>query len=145
MALPRCINCQQAIRKAEYMTSPSGPYHIVCPVPSDNVYARMRRGESVSYGELADADPAWCSSSPDGTGPHVPDDGRCAECGSEVTTMSATYDEAIECAAELLADGADPEYRRGVVNILADIFGRAGVPTSDRMDEVEADIEAAKP
>jgi hypothetical protein len=50
----------------------------------DNVYARMARGESVSWGEIAAEDPAHCASSPDGTGAHVPgDDDRCEECGAE--------------------------------------------------------------
>jgi hypothetical protein len=50
------------------------------------------------------------------------------------------YQETIEVARELLRDGADPEYRRGIVNLIADLYGREGVDISTRMDEVERDL-----
>jgi hypothetical protein len=37
-----------------------------------------------SWSDIANRDPSHCISSPDGTGPHVPDDGNCAECGATI-------------------------------------------------------------
>lgn len=54
----------------------------------------------------------------------------------------ATYDEAIY-AAKLLTGrlaGDSPEYERGQINLIADIWGRFEVPTDIRMEEVERDI-----
>jgi hypothetical protein len=50
-------------------------------------YIAARASESLSYGDLAYAQSqGWCPSSPDGMGPHIPDDTTdpvtCAECGA---------------------------------------------------------------
>lgn len=57
------------------------------------------------------------------------------------------YSEAVEAARELLRETirdpvheGHPEYTRGVVNLLAECFGKPGMDTSTRMDEVAHDI-----
>ena len=52
-------------------------------------YIAHRADETLSYGDIAYAQSqGWCSSSPDGMGPHRPDDTTdpvtCAECGATI-------------------------------------------------------------
>lgn len=52
-------------------------------------YIAARAAETLSYGDIAYAESqGWCPSSPDGMGPHRPDNTTdpltCAECGAEV-------------------------------------------------------------
>lgn len=58
-----------------------------------------------------------------------------------------TYAEAIETAQGLLAETirdpeneGHPEYMRGIVNLIADAFGKFEMPTDERMVEVARDI-----
>lgn len=64
--------------------------------------------------------------------------------GAFLGPLATPYDEAVQVAAGLLADGGDSEYRRGVVNLIADLFGVEGMPTDERMIQVDADIEAVQ-
>lgn len=57
-------------------------------------YIAARASESLSYGDLAYAQSqGWCLSSPDGMGPHRPDDTTdpvtCAECGATLDEREA--------------------------------------------------------
>ncbi len=55
-----------------------------------------------------------------------------------------TYEDAIQAFHDLTEglSGDSPEYERGGVNLIADLWGKPGVDTGTRMDEVEADIRA---
>jgi hypothetical protein len=61
--------------------------------------------------------------------------------------MTMTYEAAIEAAQEILVETirdpqneGHPEYTRGVVNLIAEMFGVYEMDTSTRMDEVARDI-----
>ena len=49
-----------------------------------------------------------------------------------------TLAQALSRAADLLRDGADPEYRRGIVNLIAELY-----PDEERpIDETIVDLDA---
>jgi hypothetical protein len=50
------------------------------------------------------------------------------------------YDQALDVAADLLRDGADSEYHRGIVELLADMYATSGVYMADRKDEIEKEL-----
>jgi hypothetical protein len=57
------------------------------------------------------------------------------------------YSDAISCARGLLCETIQdpeheghPEYTRGIVNLIAEMFGKFGMPTGERMDEVARDL-----
>lgn len=61
--------------------------------------------------------------------------------------QSITYAQLIDSARELLCEQirdpegeANPEYTRGVVNLIAEVRGKPGMDTSTRMGEVAAEI-----
>jgi len=55
------------------------------------------------------------------------------------------YRIAIQSAAEIVSEhGENPEYDRGVYELLAGLFGEVGVFTEDRAAEIEADVRAVK-
>ncbi len=60
--------------------------------------------------------------------------------------MAVTYREALVTFRDLLSDGVDhpetTEYVRGGVNLIADLFGVPGMSTSERMEQVYADLRA---
>ena len=61
-------------------------------------YIAARASESLSYGDIAYAESqGWCPSSPDGMGPHLPDDTTdpltCAECGATLPARGMTVGE----------------------------------------------------
>ncbi len=65
-------------------------------------YIAARASESLSYGDIAYAESqGWCPSSPDGMGPHLPDDTTdpvtCAECGATI--------DCLECGEPLTVEG----------------------------------------
>lgn len=60
---------------------------------------------------------------------------------------SMTYTDAVEAARRLLVETirdpeheGHPEYTRGVVNLIAELWGRFEMDTSTRMDEVAGEI-----
>jgi hypothetical protein len=60
-------------------------------------YIAARASESLSYGDLLYAqEQGWCGSSPDGMGPHRPDDTTdpvtCAECGATIDDADPLFD-----------------------------------------------------
>jgi hypothetical protein len=65
----------------------------------------------------------------------------------ELVPQNAAYREAIVAARELLCEQirdpegeANPEYTRGVVNLIAELHGIPGLDTSTRMTQVARDI-----
>lgn len=66
---------------------------------------------------------------------------------SSMANSTVTYEDAIQEARELLYEQvrdpeneSNPEYTRGVVNLIAGLFGEKGILTSDRMVTVAKDI-----
>jgi hypothetical protein len=61
-----------------------------------------------------------------------------------MTESSATYAETLVAFRNLLSDGIDhppySEYVRGGVNLIADLFGIVERDTSERMEDVKADL-----
>lgn len=56
------------------------------------------------------------------------------------------YRIAIQEAADLVSEhGENPEYDRGVYELLAGLFGMLDVPTDERAAMIEADVRAIKP
>lgn len=56
---------------------------------------------------------------------------------------TATYEELVEGARDLLEPGEEhlnPEYVRGLVNLIANVFGKPEMPTGERMEEVARDM-----
>jgi hypothetical protein len=51
------------------------------------------------------------------------------------------YIQALKVAADLLRDGSDSEYRRGQVELLADMFPEKGIFMADRKDKIESDLQ----
>lgn len=59
---------------------------------------------------------------------------------------ACSYAHAIQSAADVVSEhGENPEYDRGVYNLLAEMFGVHDMFTCDRMDEIEAEVRAIKP
>lgn len=53
------------------------------------------------------------------------------------------YKDAVTTAAMLIeTPGENPEYERGCINLLADMFGVPGMDVGERMEQVAADIDA---
>lgn len=68
------------------------------------------------WSDLAERDPAWCIASPDGTGPHRPDDTTepltCAECGTEIDDPIHRPGGLYDTLAEIIERGQSTEAQR---------------------------------
>jgi len=85
---------------------------------------------------------------PDGSWHTDTDHGSKQEAAAQVRylnggELSPYYEGAIRIAVNALRDGYDPEYRRGVVNVIAELFPVIEQTVDERMTTVSASIDAA--
>lgn len=68
------------------------------------------------------------------------------EIATEIATLTptaASYPDALATAADRIEQlGSNPEYERGMVNLLADLYAEPEKDTGARMEEIEADLRA---